>query len=110
MSQNYTSTTRCEWSNKVESWRQSGKSMKAWCRENQVVYTTFLGWCNRLKPNQNVNSLPSSSKTQFVELKECLKDTSGISLECKGVVIHLTSEFNAALLKKCLAVLRDTSC
>jgi hypothetical protein len=110
MSQNYISTTKREWAKKIELWRQSGKSVKAWCRENHVVYTTFLGWRNRLKLNQNVNSTSSSSKNQFIELKEGLKTASGISLECEGVRIHLTSEFDELLLKRCLALLRGVPC
>ncbi|MFI5343823.1 MAG: IS66 family insertion sequence element accessory protein TnpA [Chlamydiales bacterium] len=40
---------RLEWIHKIERWKQSGKTAWAWCRENQVVYTTFIGWCRRLE-------------------------------------------------------------
>ena len=99
-----------QWVNRIGLWKQSGKSAKAWCRENQVVYTTFIGWRTRLEGNQNVNSPLDSLETQFVELEDEPKVSPGILLECCGVMIHLKSEFDAALLQKCLAVLRGAPC
>ncbi len=34
---------RQEWQTIYNAWRESGKSAKAWCHENNLVYTTFLG-------------------------------------------------------------------
>ncbi len=106
------------WKIKIQQWLLSGKSAKSWCQENQVVYTTFLGWHNRLKHHNNQktnnslkpNSLPAlSSKAHFIELKSP-KKYQGIYLECEGVQIHLSNEFDAATLRICLDVLRDASC
>jgi hypothetical protein len=101
---------RREWTNKIEQWKLSGKNVRTWCRENQVVYTTFLGWRNRLDNNpKKINRLPSV-KSQFIELKDQPKILPSISLECDGVIIHLKGEFDSSLLKKCVAVLRGASC
>ena len=109
MSKNHIST-RCEWAHKIELWKQSGKSARAWCRENQLVYTTFLGWNTRLEKSQNVIDSSTSLKTQFIELKDNSKISPGISLECEGVMIHLNPDFDVALLKKCLTALRSAPC
>ncbi len=106
------------WEIKVQQWLSSGKSVKVWCEENQVIYTTFLGWRNRLKCNDSdkinslkQNSLHSSSVgAHFTELKDKPKVCSGITLECEGVQIHLLAEFDPAILRKCLNVLRGVSC
>ena len=102
-----------DWSSKIDQWRQSGKSAKAWCLENQVVYTTFVGWRNRLKAKENQihpddnNSL--SQSRLFVELTD-QKKKSIITLECNGVQILISEDFDANLLRKCLDLLRDMSC
>ena len=108
------------WEIKVQEWLSSGESAKAWCQENQVVYSTFLGWHNRFKSDdprksikslsQTISSPTSSTGTHFIELKDNPKISPGITLECEGVQIHLTVEFNPATLKKCLDVLRGTLC
>lgn len=107
------------WEIKIQQWLSSGKSAKSWCKENQVIYNTFLGWRNYLKfsGSQKIDNLsektssdPSFSKANFIELKNQPKTCPGISLECEGVLIHLSAEFDAILLKKCLHVLRGSIC
>jgi hypothetical protein len=111
--------SKAHWEIKLQQWLSSGKSAKAWCQENQVVYTTFLGWRNRLKylssqkatSSPELHSLsPSFSNTHFVELKNQSKIYPGISLECEGVKIHLSAEFDGASLRKCLDILRGAPC
>jgi hypothetical protein len=104
------------WEIKVQEWLLSGKSARSWCKENQLVYTTFFGWYRRLKNNQKANT-PSNKnsenlfpKTHFVELKNQSKADPGIFLEYEGVKIHLSDEFDPTILKKCLNVLRGIVC
>jgi hypothetical protein len=101
---------KLEWANKIDLWRQSGKSARSWCKENNIVYTTFIGWCKRLQPKQNDDKPKISSKVPFIELKDEPKTCSGISLEYDGILIHLKAEFNTSLLKRCLAVVRGMPC
>jgi hypothetical protein len=110
MSQNRNLKNR-EWSEKIEQWKLSGKKARTWCRENQVIYTTFMGWCKRLEINKSAQTTRKSSlKAQFIELKDQPKVHPEISLEYNGVIIHLKGEFDSSLMKKCLAVLRGIPC
>jgi hypothetical protein len=100
-----------EWSSKIAQWRQSGKSAKAWCQENKVIYTTFLGWRDRLRRTSSSHSHRTNpSSLQFIELKEKPTTSSGVSIECAGALIHLSAEFNSSTLKKCLEALRGGAC
>jgi hypothetical protein len=102
---------KIEWTNKIDQWKMSGKKAQTWCRENHVVYSTFSSWRKRLeifqssKANQQLSSTP-----QFLELHDQQIIKSEISLEYAGVLIHFKGEFDPNLLKKCLAILRGTSC
>lgn len=102
---------RQEWIARITQWQQSGKSARAWYQENKVVYTTFLGRFKRLQPNSNSPTHPKAlSSLQFIELKEKPATVSGVSIECSGVLIHLSVEFNSPTLKKCLDALRGVIC
>jgi len=106
------------WEIKVQKWFASGKSAKAWCRENQIVYTTFIKWRNlsnyRDNPTTNRSSQSSlnhsSEKVHFIELKNQIKPCSGIFLECEGVQIYISTDFDSTLLKKCVDALRGQAC
>lgn len=69
-----------QWKELVLEWQISGKTTKAWCKENNISLTTFLGWKSRLK-NQERNNLSNTPKTGFIELKNSELSESGISLE-----------------------------
>jgi hypothetical protein len=104
-------TIRLEWANKIESWKQSGKSAQAWCQENQIVYSTFLGWCRRFHISFPIKKNPKSREPEnFIELKERITVGSEISLEYSGLIMHLKGEFDFALLEKCIALLRGIAC
>ena len=91
-------------------WKQSGKTAWTWCRENQVIYTTFMGWCRRLEiQTEKANQQPQESN-QFIELQDHIAIRSEISLEYAGMIIHLKGEFDLNLLTKCLVLLRGISC
>lgn len=103
-----------DWSNKIDQWRQSGKSAKAWCLENQVVYPTFMAWRNRLKAKQKSDHLDDknsfSPSKPFVELQDQAKKRSSLTLECNGVQILISEDFDTELLCKCLITIRNLSC
>jgi len=101
---------RLEWSKKIELWKLSGKKASTWCREHQVLYGSFMWWLNRLSSKTCSSKEPVFCKAQFVELKNPLKLSPSISLECAGVKIHLQTGFDADLLKDCLGILRGFFC
>jgi transposase-like protein len=96
------------WVDQVQRWLQSGKSAKAWCREHKLVYNTFLGWYHRLQADKKSLADPENliTEPQFIELKEQPPASSGIILECAGVLVHVSEGFNPLTLKNCLHVLR----
>jgi hypothetical protein len=93
------------WKRLVLEWKASGKTSKAWCEENKIPINTLSGWKKRLKKDELANA-PSECKTGFIELKNHELSESGIFLECKGIKIHLKSQFDPSVLKQCLNCLR----
>jgi len=91
------------WKEKVLEWEASGKSCQAWCRENNIPYTTFCGWRERLKKS---NKAPNKTKTGFIELKDQISSDIGITLEYKEVKIHLKAGFDKIVLQGCFDTLK----
>lgn len=109
--------TEPKWKERLLEWQASGKSIGAWCREQQIPATTVYGWKNRLKKLSQSNQQTTATKSQsletlqeFVELKDNKPAEAGIVLECSGIRIHLMDQFNPLTLKQCVSCLRGGLC
>ena len=87
-------TSTQEWSDKIAAWQRSGMKLAAWCRENAESYYRFLYWRKRL-------AVPAPGR--FLELTP---PAAPISLECNGVLVHISKGFDPRLLADILAVLK----
>jgi hypothetical protein len=102
------------WQQKVLKWEASGQNARAWCKENQIPYTTFMGWKRRLE-NRSPSLLSKIQQPKgFIELKDPSVSNagthSGIALEYHGIKISLEVGFKTDVLKQCLACLGGVSC
>ncbi|MDA8428881.1 MAG: hypothetical protein M0T70_06450 [Geobacteraceae bacterium] len=92
------STVTDRWSAKISAWRHSGLSLAAWCRDNGESYHRALHWRKRLQEGDD-----SPAHGRFLEL---LPPSHPLSLECNGVVVHVSRGFDAGLLADVLSVLK----
>lgn len=69
-------------------------SMAAWCRENSESYYRFQYWRKRVA---------ASAPGKFLELTP---PAAPISLECNGVLVHVSKGFDHGLLADILSVLQ----
>jgi hypothetical protein len=88
------STPTQEWLAKITAWQQSGMTLAAWCRENSENYQRFLYWRKRL-------AAPDLGR--FLELTA---PAAPISLECNGILVHISKGFDPGLLADILSVLK----
>lgn len=90
---------RAEWREIIQKQQKSALSIQRWCNENQIKVHLFHYWKGELFRKESI------SKASFIELKdEKLKE---IVIEYKGFHIHIESDFNPQLFKKCLTVLKE---
>ena len=78
MAQSQSSTDRNIqlWSDRIASWKQSGLAQRAYCEQQQLVYSTFAYWRGRLKKLQGGHEL--EGKVNFLPVT--LKQESSVSL------------------------------
>jgi hypothetical protein len=94
---------KSEWKINLEQWQSSGLTIAAWCQERNIPVHTFYYWRKKLMP---VNKIALKNKNSFIELKDKPSSISGISIECCGVLLHLTKDFHSESLIHCLQTLR----
>ncbi len=90
-----------EWKDKIHQQKISGRSILAWCRENQILPRSFYYWRSKLFPK-------IIDRSCFTELAD--NKSSDIMIEYQGAHINLDKDFNSETLKKCLIVLRGIQC
>ena len=101
--QTKSSAVENKWKNHVVSWESSGKSAKAWCKENNVAYISFISWKNRLQKK----SVTSEKVPTFIELKKSDTECAGIKIQCKNSTLILSKDFDQQTLLRCLRILES---
>jgi hypothetical protein len=102
--------TATEWKAVVDRWRMSGLNARLWCRQNRIIYTTFLGWRNRLQKNDHPQESQTLPRSSFIEISETAPDSSGVIMEFQGIQIHLSRGFDSSVLQSCLKTLKEGIC
>lgn len=107
--------TKEEWLNLVKQWKNSGKRMTEWCREHQIPKTSF---CYHLPKEKKSNTQTPLTSQSFIELtnppsqpyQAKASTETGVTIEYQKARIHLTKDFDSAVLTKCLKALKEVIC
>jgi len=96
------------WKHHVESWKNSGLSQAAYCRQHKLKTYDFQYWKKRFKTNQ-VPICPTKLlpvKISSSDHLEPASSSSGISLRITDrYVVQLGTEFNSSTLSKLIDIL-----
>ncbi len=106
MPQSSSEEKRRHWAENILQQQKSGQNIHRWCRENNISYTAFFYWKERL----GNSSHKPISRSDFTELSSASSNDPGLTLEYQGIRIVLSKDFDVAVLGKCLRVLRSISC
>jgi hypothetical protein len=97
-----------QWKKRILKQCESGLSVAAWCRQNNIHVHTFRYRRDKIFPK------PPLTRSAFKEIvgepKNASTHTTGISFECQGIYIHVGEQFDPLTLKQCLQVLKEMSC
>ncbi len=99
----------CHWRQRLREWRQSGLSVREFCRVHGLSEPSFYAWRRELTRR---NAIPSAT---FVPVEVTAGDSVGPSSILEIVVpgqrcIRVRPGFDAATLRQLLAVLEDQPC
>ncbi len=110
MSQPFSEEQKQQWREKIISQKNSGISIAAWCRQNEIADHLFYYWKRKLFPEPAI-TLSSFTEVPFEKEGQCLETkNSGIKIEYGEIHIHLDKCFDSPTLKRCLSVLKGAAC
>lgn len=97
------------WKETIHKQRESGLSIGAWCRQNNISTHTFRYWLDKIFPKTAID------RSAFKEISETQKTpfsrkTAGVFLEYRGIDIHIDRGFDPLTLKQCLKALKEIPC
>ena len=89
------------WLARIEQQRQSGLSMKEWCREHDIPVSTFYYWNEKLSPK-------TLQKSSFTELAK--KKSETVSLQTRGLSVRIDSNCAPEVRKQLFLLFAEVSC
>ena len=89
---------RQEWEQKILQQKASGLPIVTWCEREKVSYHTFNYWREKL------GHVPPLHRSSFKELSH-ISTESGVTIEKKGMRIHVAKNFDTSTLAQCLKAL-----
>lgn len=97
------------WESRIQQWQKTDKSLAAWSRENNFVYSQSIYWKSRFLGSESKTiSTPTSSA--FIELENESSCDSGIVIEIDTAQIHLSTKFDQEAFLKCVNLLKREVC
>jgi hypothetical protein len=103
MTKAFSEEKRQEWKRLVGQWEKTDRNIsgRLWCREQNINYNAFVYWNKRFSSK----SVKKIDRSVFQELSNSAAPS--ITLEYNQIRIQLTQDFDAAILAKCLRVLKE---
>ncbi len=93
-----------QWKHRLEQWQSSGLQPIEWCHKHDLLPHRFYYWRRKLMPPSKT---PSENPRKFVELTDNNLSMPGISIEYRGVTVHLSRDFHPESLIRCLQAVRS---
>ena len=97
-----------DWKKSVEEWSQSGLSKAEYCRQHDLIYTTFVTHARKhIQQRQLSNSAVGFVRVESKTVVEAFQDrNSGVRLNIADVEITLDADFDQNVLSTVIGVLR----
>lgn len=88
MEESITKKKRNHWKKSIKQWLSSNQSASAFCRENNVVASTFNYWRSRLDPNyKGKEKTPLAQDPPFIPV-QIIKEEPSTPQEEKEFTLH----------------------
>lgn len=87
------------WSDRINSFQESGLSRKEWCQQNEIPLSTFSYWNRKLQTGSPVTE--SSSEPVFARLPSEQELCSGEHIGKASVTIRLSEDIRIEISPDC---------
>lgn len=84
----------------VATWRSSGQNQKAFCREHDLKYNTFVSWVSKSKKGKTRKSKSTQKAKGFTEVRISSPVSSFAEIKLKeGVFINIFHPVSADFIR-----------
>lgn len=94
------------WRERIRECRSSGKSVRAWCRENEISEKTYYYWQRKL----NRQIIPTTEAVRFAEIprrKEAAWNTGATAkISLSGATVEIYAGADSQMIQTILQTLR----
>jgi len=108
---------RLHWQSHIDSWKSSGLSRAAYCRQAGISYYTFRDWLVRLPSNLSETGssltlvkLESQAINSMFSSKESISPRSSIRFWVNDFCVEVDNHFSQETLSQLIEVLRSQRC
>lgn len=95
------------WISRIDDFKSSNLTQKAWCEKNDVKISTLRYWIRKLSYTEYAAATDSGfSEFEFASVSISKESSPSLVLECKDVKLSIAEDFDEPLLIKLLRTLR----
>jgi len=88
-----------EWERRINQYRESGKSVREWCAENNVSAERLWYWLRKYKTNKDT---PLNKSNQWLPVEVCehtpIEQNNSLMIRVGEALIEVKAGFDPALL------------
>jgi transposase-like protein len=88
------------WEQRLKEYEQSGQTIAAWCKHNNIKRNQFFYWRRKLRPKKK-----QESQIKWIAASHNPAQASGINVTLGQIKIEITPGFDPKLLKEIIEVL-----
>lgn len=97
---------RQRWRKRVNTWKQSGQSQKAFCQHHHLGLTSFQRWCRLFKTQEKSNP-PTALSLLPVSVKRTSPSHLSVVVN-EDLRIEIPADFDPNALRQIIQVLRGS--
>ena len=112
-----TKTTETERREMVEECRASGKTIRSWCKEKGIAYSTYANWTKKVPRTRDFDKNKSNGWVKVVPAFETMDDhcetvptAKTIRISKNGFEINVEAGFDSGHLTELLRVVNAVCC
>ena len=99
---------RQRWRERIETWKASGQSQKAFCKDHHLGLSAFQRWCRMFKVEDAERDIPSAQPVHFLPVRVGASITSHLTVRIQDDLrIEIPEGFDAKLLRQVIEILRS---
>lgn len=105
-----------EWENRIAAFQRSGKSMRRWCREQEIPYERMKYWKNRIKERAALTECECVSEvpvgwaqvpsTLTIDDPQPDRATGNIYIHIRDIAVEVSKGFDAGTLREVLSAVQ----